>query len=230
MPARHPTCSNFRSGSAMIIARWLRLLRKGACICEVGAGKSLVAEQLLHDGRSLDHQLLITDQSARMLQYSRQFEAAGAKLRVADAEKLPLDSGSMDCLVSSLGDPYNNAAFWTEASRVLKGGGTLIFTVPAYDWARRFRKGAGTTDFERAEFELADGRRVFLPSFIYSKPQQQVLIEKTGLTVGDIHDITLGDLANEELSPKLCVDRGPQGAVVTGYFVQKSLAGGDNAG
>ncbi len=222
-PAHHPTCNNFRRGSAVIVARWLReTLDDDTCICEVGAGKSLVAEVLLSDGRSLD-QLLITDQSARMLQYSRPFETEGARLAVADAENLPLESGSIDCLVASLGDPYNQIGFWTEAKRVLTENGTAVLTVPSYDWARCFRK-AGMTDFDRAEFELADGRRVFIPSFIYPESQQKALVEKAGLTVEDIQEVTLGELVNEELSPKLCIDRGPQAAVVTGYFICKSRA------
>lgn len=204
----------------MIIAPWLRHLPEGAAICEVGAGKSLVAELLVNDQRRLD-QLLLTDESAAMLRYSQSFEAAGAKLIVADAEKLPLASASIDCLVSSLGDPYNTSGFWTETKRVLKPGGKVFFTSPAYDWAVSFRNKAENVSFAEAEFELVDGRRVSLPSLIYSEGQQQKLIESTGLTVCDIQQITLRHLQNEKLSPKLRLDRGLGAAVVTGYFLQK---------
>jgi SAM-dependent methyltransferase len=204
----------------MIIAHWLPSVAQCAVICEVGAGKSIVAEQLTRRGQRLD-QLLITDQSARMLQYSHQFGGAGATLKVADAEKLPLAAGNVDCLVASLGDPYNNSEFWAEAFRVLSMRGNIIFTVPAYDWAEFFRKGARNTDSTKAEFELVDGRHVFLPSFIYPEAAQRANIESSGLKVLDVRYVTLNDLRGEKLSPKLGLDRGPEGAVVTGYFIQK---------
>lgn len=219
-PARHPTCSNFRNASDLIIGPWLRQLPEGASICEVGAGKSLVAELLVNNQRRLD-QLLLTDESAAMLRYSQSFEATGAKLTVANAERLPLASGSIDCVVSSLGDPYNTSGFWMETSRVLKPGGKVFFTSPAYDWAASFRNNADTANFAEAEFELVDGRRVSLPSLIYPEGQQQKLIESTGLTVCDIQQVTLRHLQSGKLSPKLRLDRGLEAAVVTGYLVQK---------
>src|ERR1017187_194649 len=84
IPSRHPTCKNFRTGSLMIIAPWL-LPAQSDVACEVGAGKSIVAELLLTSGRSLNR-LLLTDESARTLEYSRQFEAAGATLKVSGAD------------------------------------------------------------------------------------------------------------------------------------------------
>lgn len=116
----------------MIMGQWMLHTSTESNACEVGAGKSLAAELLIRHGRSLKH-LLITDESAKMLEYSRQYEKAGATLSVANAERLPVLSGSMGCIVASLGDPYNTDEFWTETFRVLARGGQAVFTTPAYD-------------------------------------------------------------------------------------------------
>jgi len=207
--------------SSRIIASWLPPVEPDSMFCEVGAGKSIVAE--LFSKRALPlNRLSITDQSAHMLEYSREFEAQGASLRVADADKLPLDDATVSCIISSLGDPYNCRAFWVEASRVLRPAGIAIFTVPSYEWARHFRGPEAAPGFHEAEFELIDGRRVSLPSFIYSAAEQTALISGQGLKVLTSRDITIGDLEGEKLSPKLAPDRGPGGPVVTGYLIQKS--------
>jgi SAM-dependent methyltransferase len=222
MADRHPTCQNFRSGSARILADWLPLLPVDSVFCEVGAGKSIVAEQFMNRGLPLDR-LWITDQSNRMLDYSRHFEAKGANLLVTDADKLPFTGDSVACVVSSLGDPYNLGAFWTEVARVLTSGGIAIFTLPSYDWARHYRGLDTSQSFREAEFELIDGRRVFLPSFIHPESRQRELINQHGLRVIEVRDVAIEDLQGQALSPKLGLERGPNGAVVTGYLLQKPM-------
>ncbi len=189
-------------------------------MCEVGAGMSMAAEQLLRNGRSLDR-LMITDQSARMIQYSLPFREKGAMLAVADAEKLPFKDDQFDCLVSSVGDPYNKPDFWREVARVLKPQGSVLFTVPAYAWAECFRKEVGGASYAKAEFELLDGRRVLLPSYIYPEAMQEGMIQKSGMIVIERRRVTIGDIRDDNLSPKLCVNRGAEGEIVTGYLICK---------
>jgi len=220
--SRHPTCNNFRFGSSLIIADWLVSAPEGATICEVGAGKSIVAEQLTARELPLER-LWITDQSAPMLEYSQQFRNVGATLLLADAEKLPLRDQVLDYLVASLGDPYNKATFWSEAARVIKPGGNILFTVPSYEWAMCYRsKTIGEFEFDRAEFELRDGRHVFLPSYIYLESDQKLIIEKAGLRVVDVKHILIKDLQDQKISTRLCAERGAYGKVVTGYSVRPS--------
>jgi len=218
--SRHPTCDNFRAASKMIIATWLNKIPKGVSICEVGAGRSVVAEHLIEIGVPL-HNLLITDQSARMLKYSAQLLQFGAFVKEADAAHLPIPVESVDYLISSLGDPYNLPVFWTEVARVLTSTGKAIFTTPAYKWARHFRANTEQT-FKNAEFELIDGSRVLLPSFIYSDCEQQNMIRAAGLKVIATRHILIRDLEGESLSPKLGLDRGQDGEVVSGYLIGKS--------
>lgn len=198
----------------------MRSVHSGEKLCEVGAGKSLAAEYLLKNKLPLQN-LLITDESACMLEYSRPFSGDGALLKVAPADHIPLQSDCVDWLISSLGDPYNTDAFWTEVARILKAGGRAIFTIPAYEWAKHFRRDEKDQIFENAEFELMDGRHVFLPSFIYPQHVQEERIRSAGLAVVEIRQTTIGDLNGEKLSPKLGFNRGRMGPVVTGYLLQK---------
>jgi ubiquinone/menaquinone biosynthesis C-methylase UbiE len=218
--SRHPTCSNFRVASSIILQDWMSSLPTAGTICEVGAGRSVVAEQMLRVGRSLNC-LLITDESSLMLAYSREFEAAGAILRVGAAEQLPVESAAMNSVVASLGDSYNNGRFWGEVERILKPGSIGVFTTPAFDWAVRFRTLQTSSDFMHADFELTDGTHVLLPSFIYSESEQLRMLENSGLRAVDVRTVTIADLGHLELSPKLCLESGRDIGVVTGYLFEK---------
>jgi hypothetical protein len=135
---------------------------------------------------------------------------------------LPLRSGSTGLLVSSVGDPYNQYEFWSEVYRILKPGGISLFTTPSYEWAVAFRVTASNEIKMKAEFELEDGRRVYVPSWIYSKDEQIKMIEKNGLLVKDVADVPTSALKSNRLSPKLLVGHGSQAIVVTGYMLMKA--------
>src|SRR4028118_2295010 len=100
-PLRHPTCANLREASAIVLRHWLpRLLPvETATLCEVGAGKSLLAELLAEQGVTAA-QLILMDSSHSMLAYSRPWENARTSFLLAEAGRLPLASGSVDILVS----------------------------------------------------------------------------------------------------------------------------------
>ncbi len=220
-PLRHPTSANFREASCALLAQSLKECPgEHDWICEVGAGKSMVAELLSGWGCSLDR-LLVSDVAPSMLNYSARWDTEGAHLLLADATSLPLRSRSIGVLIASLGDPYNGKAFWREAYRVLCPGGVAQFTVPAHDWARSYRR---RSDAEQgcAEFELVDGRIVAVPSFIYSEDEQCDLMKSSGFSVKEIVQFTIGELHSLYLSPKLLKEeRGARAPVVTGYIVTK---------
>jgi SAM-dependent methyltransferase len=216
---RHPTCANFREASSIIFRQWLSLVSDESRICEVGAGKSLVAEILAEDQKDL-RVLTLVDESESMLRYSESLRGAGARLIVASALRLPVDPKSFEVVASCLGDPYNCTAFWTEVHRVLKPNGICLFTTPSWEWATAFRDSTDASSMHNSVFELSDGSRISLPSHIYSEHDQVRLIEGVGLTVSDVARVPLRDLAEQHLSPKLVTSRGGDANVVTGYLAR----------
>lgn len=219
--SRHPTCWNFRIASRRLLRTWLRHYPPGKAMCDVGCGDSLLAELLSKGQRRVD-QLILLDASPAMLAYSQKYSKLGARLQLADTEALPLDSGSCDLLVSSLGDPYNKAPFWNEAARVISRSGFVFFTSPSYEWAFAFRRNLPQDLHTRAEFELRDGSRVWLPSYICPESDQIQLIEQAGFRVLQKDQVTLEDLHGETLSPKLSVLKGRTARVVSGYVAIKT--------
>jgi SAM-dependent methyltransferase len=213
---RHPTCANFRQASRLL----LELLvpeTLAARSCEVGAGDSLLAELLWRRHGSLDG-LLITDAQPEMLEHSRGWERCGAKLSVAAANSIPVSDESLDLVVASLADPYDDDSFWEEVSRVLTRWGKCVVTTPSATWAHRFR--ADESPDDAAEFELADRSKIYVASLVRSPEEERVLIENQDLDVIREASATLKAL-DEPISPKLRV-LGPDDAVVCGVVAARS--------
>ncbi|HTD37533.1 MAG TPA: class I SAM-dependent methyltransferase [Candidatus Limnocylindrales bacterium] len=214
--ARHPTCANFREASASVVTGWLAGPLPEGIVCDVGAGKSIVAETLAARGEPLDRVILV-DSSASMLRHSQSWIDAGARAIVADAEALPLDGGGVALLVASLGDPYDGQEFWSEARRVVRPGGQVFFTTPSYDWAVAFRRSNQDSPFDRAVFALADGRHIAVPSFILPREQQCEVIAKAGFRTDEVVDVPLSAIAPAARSAKLMSERGEGASIVTAY-------------
>jgi hypothetical protein len=214
----HPTCNNFRVASMQIVRRHIG--NKHGRICEVGCGKSIVAEILSEDSIQLPD-LLLTDSSTAMLEHSREWEQRGAQLEVVSANQLSVEDSSINTLVGSLGDPYNDGTFWREAKRGLSPSGIIVFTTPSYEWSASFRRDLPEELANKAEFVLHNGQQVWIPSIIYPELEQIRMIEGAGLSVVKVERITLGDLAGERLSPKLMVLGEPSAPVVTGYIAKR---------
>lgn len=219
-PERHPTCANFREASRLLFRRWLSLVPNQKLICEVGAGKSLLAEILTEALRSLDT-LTLVDESPSMLGYSRALKEFGVKLDLASVFALPYDSKSFDVVASCLGDPYNSISFWGEVRRVLKPGGICLFTTPSWEWAQAFREITDTNSMHSSAFELSDGSQISLPSHIYPQHDQIRLIEWANLSVSEISQVLIRDLSGQKFSPKLVLRRGADASVVTGYVARR---------
>lgn len=212
---RHPTAANFRNASALLLEAWLpAAFPQDGEIVEVGAGRSLLAEQLHDVGMPMDS-LTLTDASEVMLDYSRVWERYGARIEVADAASLPIEDGTVALLVSILGDPYNTPAFWREVARVLRPDGTCLFTTPSHRWSEAFRAQAEEPPL-CAEFVVGGGP-VLVPSFIYPVEEQTRLIEDAGLHVADVSEVRLSQLSKGALSPKITRSINGNDSVVTGY-------------
>jgi SAM-dependent methyltransferase len=167
-------------------------------VLETGAGGSLAAE--LRDEMKLQLVLILSDQSSEMLSLSGS-RSCDYRL-ILDAEHLSIQSGSIDTIVASLGDPYNTRAFWCQCARVLRPGGRVFFTTPAFAWANSFRHETGSP-MMAAEFDLAEGGTVFVPSVVLTPSAQAELIESAGLKVEQAIHIDASEIRHTKPSPKL---------------------------
>ncbi len=163
----HPTCEYFGQCSSFSISRYLQALDPNSFWLEVGAGRS----QILWPSNVY---AIITDLNFGML--SGRNNRSHATL-VCNASQLPFKDSAASGLVGSLADPYNDHSWWSEAQRVLMDGGDLIFTVPSYTWATRFRT---KHELMKAEFLSVTGRVHSLPSLIYEKQSQISKLAKHG--------------------------------------------------
>jgi hypothetical protein len=137
---KHPTCANFSELSArFLVERILQRARFNSRILEVGARRSIVAPVLAEAGLGLAT-LTLLDKSAAMLAHSLKWKERGASMIIADARATTLRSASFDLVVASLCDPYNCIHFWQETRQVLASDGICFATLPAHEWAARFRE------------------------------------------------------------------------------------------
>jgi SAM-dependent methyltransferase len=220
-PLLHPTCHNFREASKLILQN--SFSSQDLCnglILEVGSGKSLAAEIMSEMGRPL-HQLTLSDASSDMLLHSEQWQAGGAQLMIAEAEQLPVAAETFTLIVASLGDPYNTLSGWQEFYRVLRPGGTILFTTPADEWASLFRDKEDKRDSDFAQFTLQNGCEIRVPSWIYSKNEQTAMIEQAGLSVKSVVSVGLSQLDSSHISPKLLFEELVNSGIVSGYSVFK---------
>lgn len=216
---RHPTCANFRQASRALFAQLMPEFPANRS-CEVGAGDSLLAELLHRRGHDL-RGLIVTDDSASMLEYSRKWEPRGAQLVVAAAESLPLPDCSLLLVAASLADPYDDNAFWSEVSRVLAPGGMCVVTTPSITWAERFRVDGQRPD--AARFELEDGTLLDVPSYIRAPAQEWELIQRHHLERVDEAAVTL-DAISKPISHKL-LGLKVTDPVVVGYVARRRTIG-----
>lgn len=219
-PVNHPTCADFRSASRELLHDLIEgsVIQVDGSACEVGAGKSLVAEVLLRLEREIQN-FLITDISFEMLWHSRNFSDYGASLLVADAYNLPLRDETMDMIFAILGDPYNVAKYWEESARVLRPHGMMLFLVPSHVWATKFRASDSNEGAEVARFETGSGKELFVPSYIRPAAEQMALARKFGFERVDYRKVPKKRLQRAK-SPKLCLLE-PEDAVVESYIFLK---------
>jgi len=216
-PRAHPTCHNFNQLSRIYLERWIREPWVHRNVLEIGAGNSSVAAILYARGYQLDG-LEITDSSAPMLAHSERWADYGALLNIADARSLNRKDASVALLVSSLGDAYNLPDVWKEISRVLAPGGEVLFTIPSFQWAARFRDGRSPAQNpHEAEFELRDGRLITVPSLILPLDKQIEMMESAGLMIVNFESLGVEALPPYARSPKIDVFFSDVSSLVWGF-------------
>ena len=164
----------------------------------MGAGRSIVAPIMAAEMLPLEN-LVLLDQSPAMLEHSQKWKDHGAKLMIRDASNTGLPAGSIQLIVSSLGDPYNDPEFWQEVSRLLDDDGICLFTISAPEWAERFR---ATSDSMAAEFLLKNGRTVLVRSNIPSVQDQAAMVNDAGLRILEMDGLS-AEMLSLPYSPKL---------------------------
>jgi hypothetical protein len=212
---RHPTSSNFNFLSRQYIASALSRVDRLVPALELGAGRSTLAPILRRRGELLSN-LTLLDASGPMLAHSKRWEQFGARLLVADARNLKLKRAQFNLVVAGLADPYNTKTFWTASARILKQGGQAIVTIPAYEWAIRYRT-IEQTRFDRARFIIGNGKAVELPSHILPLQEQISLMEQAGLEVMEFRVLTHRDLKHQPPSAKTSIYRNRDGPLVCGF-------------
>jgi SAM-dependent methyltransferase len=216
---RHPTCANFGELSTKFLhPNIIKYLRLATRVLEVGAGRSVVAPIMAAQMLPLTN-LTLLDKSPAMLEHSRKWKRQGAVFLIRDARDTGLAAGSIQLIVSSLGDPYNDPEFWQEVRRLLDDNGICLFTIPAPEWAERFRAGS---DSKTADFFLKNGRTVLARSFIPPRQQQATMITDAGLHILEVKDLS-AELLSIPRSPKLKLS--PETLhlpIVRGYVISKT--------
>lgn len=178
---RHPTCRNFRDASRALLGDALGLIPGSGVALEVGAGDALLGELALKDF----DRLVLLDKSEEMISYSNKLKQV-ADLVVGDALALPFVDETFSLVVASLGDPFNELPFWSEVQRTLKSNAYCVFTTPSYEWASSFRMWSAHEQEGAAFFQLSDGDRIYLPSFIHPEASQAEIIRHAGLRLVSI--------------------------------------------
>lgn len=219
--AAHPTCYNLNRLSRLFIERHLPEPWSGTTV-EVGAGDSCVAAILHARGYALNG-LYLTDASEGMLRHSQRWIEHGARTSICDARSIARDYKAVSLLVSSLGDPYNDAGFWNQAARIMKPGGRLLFTTPSHEWSTRFR-GSDPAASQVAEFILKSGRRLYVPSLVMCLREQITLIENSGFMLASFESLGAEFLSVEEpVSPKIGVFASERSSLVWGFDVVRRI-------
>lgn len=191
---KHPTCAAFGSASAQLLAQYMSWPKTTPRlkICDVGAGRSIVAA-LLGDQLESVGQLFLVDESPEMLAWSNGLHTKNIIRKIAAASTIDQFGVKFDMIVASLGDPYNTNEFWRSVANALTPRGVCLFTTPSFEWASTFRRVESEEADNLALFELRNGDKHFVPSIILSEENQHKMVRVAGLTVTRSDRLSLED-------------------------------------
>jgi malonyl-CoA O-methyltransferase len=147
---------------------------------DIGTGTGRNLRRLADEGVTASVGL---DRSTAML---KRAVVTGTPLIAGDAAALPFASEAFDLVLASLmaGDLSDLSGFTREASRVLRRGGSLVYSDFHPSWAER--------NWQRT-FESADGRKWRLPYHPHALSDHRAALERAALETVAIEEPLLGD-------------------------------------
>lgn len=150
---------------------------------EIGAGRGSLPKPWREQVRSY----LAADVSEAMVRCIRPGPPSQSRA-VFSGEAMPIRDGSVDVILSGLGDPYNTSDFWRECARCLAPDGEVIWTTPSFIWASRWRA-LSHEPAQAARFELIDGSIEYLKSIVLPAEAQARLVAAAGLRITEIVEV-----------------------------------------
>lgn len=214
----HPTCAAFDCASHHLLSGFVSALSMcGKTICDVGAGRSQVAQLLSGEFGSFGS-LHLVDNCEKMLKWSQIFCLDNIERHLLDAAHIDALGIEFDYIFASLGDPYNTISFLASARKSLRSSGTLAFTTPSYEWAEMFRSSDNDEEINKALFVRSNGTRHFVASHIFPETYQLRIMEESGLRVREVKYFTVSQL---DLVPAKLKGLPADAPVVTLYVADK---------
>jgi len=169
----HITSRNFDESTKLALKEINKELPKEGLILEVGAGKGRASEYLSVDS----NRIIQLDNCKAMLELTPREESL---IRIhADGLEMPFMDNSFDLVVSFLCDPFLGMEFLSEAFRVLKKDGILLFTTPAYNWGKALRDKIGL-EINETRFITKDEKTVKVPSILIKSSQVIEMLDYLG--------------------------------------------------
>ena len=170
--AEHQTSRNFDQTTAVALALVRDRVAANGPVLDVGAGRGRCCEFLQVD----PSRVIQLDNSDRMLEVRPREDCA---LRVLHrAESLPFLGEEFACVTAFLCDPFLGLEFLAESHRVLKRGGILIATTPAYEWGAPLRNVLGIST-NTTRFITKRGI-IVVPSVIVPHLQLREMLRRVG--------------------------------------------------
>jgi SAM-dependent methyltransferase len=154
---------------------------EGAAVLEIACGTGIVT-QLLKDALPAGAQLTATDLNQAMIDYAKHKFTGHEKIhwQQADAANLPFVDASFDAVVCQFGLMFvpDKAAAVREARRVLKAGGTFLFSV--WDAIEKNEMAHITHEVVSSFFETDPPMFYQIPFGLHNTDFVQTLLQEAG--------------------------------------------------